>query len=730
MINVSIIIVNYRVKKEILKCVDSIYKSNPSLRFEIIVVDNDEEETIGGLLKKRFPKVKYIKSSSNIGYGAGCNLGAKYAKGKYLFFLNPDTEVLSGTLDNLCDFIISKKNIGAVSPILLNDRGVPHFVQGSQHHTILNSIFSLSFIHKVFPNNPIARKFFLLDWDKKDIKRVDVVPGTALMVKKNIFDKIGGFDEKFFLFFEEADLSKRINALGLKNYIIPQAKIIHLGGESTKKRDDIKELFDKSKFYYFKKWHGIMPALIVQGLTSLSKNHLLLTVILAVGFFLRIFKLNELMAFIGDQGWFYLSARDMLLSGEIPLVGITASHTWLHQGPYWTYILAIIFKLFNFNPLTPAYFTALLGTFGIFLIYKLTKEITFQRAAIFASALYATSPLIVANERMPYHTAPISFLTVLFIYAVHKWIGGNTLFFPISIFILGILYNFELATASLWGVLFVLLIYGIFKKKEWTRKIFTKRILLLSFCAIITSMLPILIYDLSHGFLQTFVFFSWIIYHGVKFFPTIITFGTTANLGTIYFLAKNYSSLIFPYSIQISLSIFILGISYISYILLKKNKDDKNISYKVLSIMLLIPFFGFLINKTLSDAYLPIFFPTLIIIASTITEVKKKLLSILMVFFLFAIFIFNYYYLVSNNFSINGQSLIFKDRIRAVDKIIKISSGQKYSLLGEGEGSQFESFTMNYEYLLWWKGYPPSSKNEKFKIYISETSKGIIIKSK
>src|SRR3989344_6467822 len=286
------------------------------------------------------------------------------------------------------------------------------------------------------------------------------------MISKNLFDKIGGFDEKFFLFFEEADLARKISALKLKNYVIPQAKIIHLGRESTKKRDDIREIFSKSKFYYFKKWHGLLGALIVQAFTSISRVHILLTAILLVGFFLRIFKLSEFMVFIGDQGWFYISARDMLLTGKIPLVGITSSHTWLHQGPYWTYILVIIFKIFNFNPIAPAYFTAFLGALTIWLIYKVSKELFSEKIGLISAIIYATSPLIIANDRFAYHTSPIPFFTLIFIFSVYKWIKGNYVFFAPALISLGILYNFELATASLFGVLFIFLFYGIIRRKS------------------------------------------------------------------------------------------------------------------------------------------------------------------------------------------------------------------------------------------------------------------------
>src|SRR3989344_3100604 len=100
-IMLSIIIVHYKVKDELFNCIKSILNSKPKTKYEIIVVDNDEENIIEKDLKDRYPKVRYIKTPKNIGFGAGCNLGAKFAKGNYLFFLNPDTRVLPESLDNL-----------------------------------------------------------------------------------------------------------------------------------------------------------------------------------------------------------------------------------------------------------------------------------------------------------------------------------------------------------------------------------------------------------------------------------------------------------------------------------------------------------------------------------------------------------------------------------------------------------------------------------------------------
>src|SRR5216683_690424 len=96
----------------------------------------------------------------------------------------------------------------------------------------------------------------------------------------------------------------------------------------------------------------------------------ILILILFLAAFLLFYRLSTLIPFIGDQGWFYISARDMLLAGHIPLVGITSSHVWLHQGPYWTYMLAGALWIGHFNPITPAYLSAAIGLIAVLLMYK------------------------------------------------------------------------------------------------------------------------------------------------------------------------------------------------------------------------------------------------------------------------------------------------------------------------------------------------------------------------
>jgi len=329
---VSVIVVNYKVRDLLFDCLESIYKKTKNNNFEIIVVDNDERKTIFPDLRKRFPQVKYVPNK-NRGFAQGNNKGAKIAQGKYLFFLNPDTKFLNDVVKSLIEYINDNEDVGIVAPILYDKKERSYDLQGFGELNPRSAIFALSFINKLFPNNGVSKKYWLAKWNKKKIKKVDIVPGSALMIRRELFKKIGGFDENFFLYFEEMDLCKRVKDLGYKIALLPNAKVVHNWGESTKKSErNLTEIFRKSRQYYFKKHFGFLSAIFVEFFLRINRNNLALLGVLILGLFLTLDRISTLMPFIGDQGWFYLSARDLALGKSFPLVGIASSHPWLHQG--------------------------------------------------------------------------------------------------------------------------------------------------------------------------------------------------------------------------------------------------------------------------------------------------------------------------------------------------------------------------------------------------------------
>jgi len=283
---VSIIIVHYRADEELYATLKSIQKNKPQTPFEIIVVDNDEKIRIKNELKSKFPEVKYVKSPS-IGFGGGNNLGAKHAKGEYLFFLNPDTRIFARTVDALVAFLKKQTNIGILAPQLLRPDKTPFEQQGSMLLNPVRGMIMLSFINKIFPNNPVSKAYWQTGWDKTKLKEVDVAPGTAFMIVKKLYEEIQGFDEHFFLYFEEFDLCKRIREKGYKIFITPKAQIIHLWGKGgTEKTANINTIYKQSRIYYFKKHYGIFNMLLVEAFARFGKKQFLFLIALAFGVYL------------------------------------------------------------------------------------------------------------------------------------------------------------------------------------------------------------------------------------------------------------------------------------------------------------------------------------------------------------------------------------------------------------------------------------------------------------
>lgn len=717
---ISIIVVNYKVENELINCIDSIYSSNPNIKFEIIIVDNNSNSKLKGLLKSKFPKVMYIKSPNNIGFGAGNNLGVKYAKGEYLFIINPDTRIFPGTIEKLYNFLKNNQYVGIAAPLLIDKKGRTFIRQGSKKLTLLNAILSLSFLCKIFAGK--VKSFYFENWNKKTNQEVDVAPGTAFMVSKELFKKINGFDERFFLYFEENDICNRVKNLGYKIFILSDSKIFHKIGASTKKYYNSEKEFKKSRFLYFKKYYGFPVGLLIEAFLRINKYLLFVFSILIFALFLRIYNLSQSMSFIGDQGWFYLSARNILLTGNIPLVGITSSHIWLHQGPLWTYMLAVMLFIFKFNPISGAYLTASLGILGIFLIYKFVSEMFSNWIGIIASIIYASSPLVLISDRMPFHPAPIPLFEIIYFYAFYKWIKGNVNFFPLMLFSLAILYNFELATFILFFPTILMLAYGFFKGKIWVKQLFNKRIVIFSLISIMVPMIPIIIYDFSNKFHQTIVFPLWTVYKSFSILTGNMT-GSVSFLTMLQYFASSIQKLIFGPNMLISVILFISSLIYLFYFILK-NKKGVETSEFLLLYLLIFSVIGILISGTPSGAYLPIIFPFVIVLISFLlcSAMEYSKIKYLTILFLLVLLFGNLY---SDKNVIYGHD--FNDRLKAVNKILVLTKNSQYNLIGRGSNSNFASFTMNYEYLLWWKGHPPSQNMVSTKVFIEETNHGILI---
>ncbi len=231
----SVIIVNYNVKHFLEQCLISVQKAITTIQAEIIVVDNSSSDNSIAYLQPEFPFVQFIGNKENLGFAKACNQGLQFAKGKYILFLNPDTIVPEDCFQKCMSFFETHADAGAVGIKMLDGSG--KFLKESKRSfpLPLTSLYKLFGLAKIFPRSRAFSKYHLGNLDENSDHEVDVLAGAFMMVKKEVLEIVGSFDEIFFMYGEDVDISYRIQKAGYKNYYFAQTSIIHFKGESTRK---------------------------------------------------------------------------------------------------------------------------------------------------------------------------------------------------------------------------------------------------------------------------------------------------------------------------------------------------------------------------------------------------------------------------------------------------------------------------------------------------------------
>ena len=259
MIEVSIIIINYNTLDLTIECINSIYNNTDGITFEIIVVDNQSRICPLDTIKNIFKEVIVVKSSVNLGFGKANNLGSENAKGKYLFFLNSDTILINNAIYILYKFIENNqdKRIAAVGANLYTKYNEANY----SYSMYFPSIWRI-FLYRLRISKIVKEDFFN---DSIIAKKVKIIIGADLLIRSEIFHKIGKFDPYYFMYIEDGDLQYQLDKNKFNVYNVPQAKIIHLQGASSTTGEKMIMEF-KSYHYYFKKstnkWYTYLYVLI------------------------------------------------------------------------------------------------------------------------------------------------------------------------------------------------------------------------------------------------------------------------------------------------------------------------------------------------------------------------------------------------------------------------------------------------------------------------------------
>lgn len=256
----SIIIVSWNVENLLRKCLKSIYNDPIGNLSEVFVIDNISKDKTVEMVKREFPQVKLIANQENLGFAKANNQGIKLATGEYILFLNPDTELFPNTISKSIEFMSSHPDCGIMGPqMLYSDRSPQPSVR--RFPTIWPILLMLIKAPKLIKNIKSINRYLATDFDYFKTQEVDQVMGAYMMTRKELIDRIGIMDEKFFIWFEEVDFCLRARRAGYKIYYNPEVKIIHYGGKSFAQEKVItkQKIFFQSAFIYFRKNGFLKP---------------------------------------------------------------------------------------------------------------------------------------------------------------------------------------------------------------------------------------------------------------------------------------------------------------------------------------------------------------------------------------------------------------------------------------------------------------------------------------
>lgn len=270
----SIIIVNYNVKYFLEQCLYSVQKACTGIKGEIFVVDNHSTDGSREYLSSKFPEVIFKWNRSNEGFGKASNSVLKEAKGDYVLFLNPDTIVPEDCFEKCLSFFEKNKNCGSLGVRMLDGNG--RFLKESKRGfpAPLISFFKMAGLATLFPSSKIFARYYEGHLSKNKNNEVDVLSGAFMMLSKKAISLTGGFDENFFMYGEDVDLSFRIKKAGMSNYYFADTCILHFKGESTQKisSDYIKHFYGAMNLFVEKHYsHKKTIVFFMKKAVGLSK---------------------------------------------------------------------------------------------------------------------------------------------------------------------------------------------------------------------------------------------------------------------------------------------------------------------------------------------------------------------------------------------------------------------------------------------------------------------------
>jgi GT2 family glycosyltransferase len=393
----SIIIVSFNAKYFLYLTLKSLEKIVQQISIEVIVVDNGSADRLENI-SSFFPSVKFIQNKKNIGFGAANNVGVAHASSDSILILNPDTIISKNLITKGLKLLNQIENLGAIGVKMLDGKGnyLPESKRGFPD--MASSLYKLLGLHKIFPSQSSLNQYYLSNENHDEDQAIEVISGACFFIKKTVYESVGGFDEKYFMYGEDIDISKELSQKGYQNYYIGTEEMIHFKGESSK----------KSQWNYHHHFYNAMYIFWNKNLNK-SGNNLLKLLVLAACQFLKLGsyfkqKLKDIFLPILDASSIYIALYGFTIFWSTNLKGEPNYYpSFFYFVILPVYVFIWIFCLFlnqvysNYSKISHYFKGSLLGALSILFIFSLLPEnYRYSRAIVMFGTFVALSlPLFI-----------------------------------------------------------------------------------------------------------------------------------------------------------------------------------------------------------------------------------------------------------------------------------------------------------------------------------------------
>ncbi len=407
--DLSIIIVNYNVKEFLQNLLHSIDKAAQGIKHEVIIVDNASDDGSVEYLRKNFlqqDKIKLIANKKNMGFGRANNQGLKIAKGKFLLLLNPDTLLSEDSLKKMIGFLEESPDAGMAGCKILNPDGTLQLACRRSFPGPWVSFCKVTGLSTLFPNSRLYAKYNLTYLDENETYEVDAISGSFMMLKKQVYDKVGGFDEDFFMYGEDLDLCYRIQKSGYKVYYTHSTQIIHYKGESTKRSS-----IDDTKIFY-----NAMHLFVKKHFSS----SFIVEIILQSAIFFR-----KIVAFLGKKKLIMLPVLIDIILFDLCL--ISAEKIYSHNSEWQGFPYSSLYIILTIPLLLQIIISSSLG------VYKRDYLPVLKTIAATFIGFITLSAITFFFKQYAYSRAVVLITYILFLFLALGWRIILKLFFKVGI---------------------------------------------------------------------------------------------------------------------------------------------------------------------------------------------------------------------------------------------------------------------------------------------------------